>query len=116
IDRRRFVARLVEGAAAAVALTPFGVRAAQRFEVDRPFRTGAELVPTAVTVRDGQGRLVTDLGREDFEIQEAGIAQPITQFTRERVPVSLALVLDISDSMRGPRMEDARAALLNFVD
>lgn len=116
IDRRRFVTRLLRGAAAAAALTPISARAGQRFEVDRPFRTGAELVPTAVTVRDRNGRLVTDLGQGDFDVQEAGIAQPITQFTRERVPVSLALVLDVSDSMRGPRMEDARAALITFVD
>ena len=116
IDRRRFVTRLLRGAAAAAALTPLPARARQLFEVDRPFRTGAELVPTAVTVRDRNGRLVTDLGQDDFDVQEAGIAQPITQFTRERVPVSLALVLDVSDSMRGPRMEDARAALVTFVD
>lgn len=116
IDRRSFVTRLIQGAAAVATLAPLPARARQRFEVDRPFRTGAELVPTAVTVRDRDGRLVTDLGREDFEIQEAGIAQPITQFTRDRVPVSLALVLDVSDSMRGPRMEDARAALVHFAD
>ena len=83
IDRRRFVTRLLRGAAAAAALAPISARAAQRFEVDRPFRTGAELVPTAVTVRDRNGRLVTDLERDAFEVQEAGIPQPITQFTRE---------------------------------
>ncbi len=80
------------------------------------FRIDAELVPTTVTVRDGTGRLVTSLGQDDFNVAEAGAAQPITQFARERVPVSLALVLDISDSMRGPRMDDARQALLAFAD
>ena len=79
------------------------------------FRAGAELVPTAVTVRDGDGRLVTSLQREDFHVSEAGTEQPITQFTGERVPVNLALVLDVSDSMRGPRMEDARQALRAFL-
>ena len=73
------------------------------------FRAGAELVPTAVTVRDGDGRLVTSLQRKISTVSEAGTEQPITQFTGERVPVNLALVLDISDSMRGPRMEDAPA-------
>lgn len=80
------------------------------------FHGGAELVPTAVTVRDAQGRLVTTLERDDFSVSESGRVQPITQFARERVPVSLALVLDISDSMRGPRMEDARAAMAVFVN
>jgi Ca-activated chloride channel family protein len=80
------------------------------------FRIDAELVPTTVTVRDGDGRLVTSLTQEDFNVAEAGTAQQITQFARDRVPISLALVLDVSDSMRGPRMDDARNALLTFAE
>jgi len=80
------------------------------------FRATSELVSTAVTVRDGEGRLVTTLGKDDFTIEEDGVAQPITQFTKERVPVSLSLTLDISDSMRGQRMADARGALATFLD
>lgn len=83
---------------------------------DRNFRAASELVTTAVTVRDAEGRLVTTLQQADFTIEEDGVAQPIAQFTRERVPVSLSLTLDISDSMRGQRMADARAALATFLD
>ncbi len=71
---------------------------------------------TAVTVRDAEGRLVTGLEQSDFTVEEDGVVQPITQFTRERVPVSLSLTLDISDSMRGQRMADARSALAHFLD
>ncbi len=116
IDRRKFLRQVVAGAAVSGMAGRFRLQAAQPVRADRPFRTGAELVPTAVTVRDGNGRLVTGLGRDDFEVQEAGTTQPVTQFTGERVPVSLALVLDVSDSMRGPRMDDARAALTHFVE
>jgi Ca-activated chloride channel family protein len=80
------------------------------------FRATSELVSTAVTVRDGTGRLVTTLGKDDFTVEEDGVPQPITQFTKERVPVSLSLTLDISDSMRGQRIVDARAALAKFLD
>lgn len=80
------------------------------------FRAASELVTTAVTVRDGEGRLVTTLKQGDFTIEEDGVPQPITHFTNERVPVSLSLTLDISDSMRGQRMADARGALANFLD
>jgi len=73
-------------------------------------------VATAVTVRDGDGRLITTLEQKDFIVEEDGVVQPITQFTKERVPISLSLALDISDSMRGQRMTDARAALANFLD
>ena len=83
---------------------------------EKGFKAGAELVTTAVTVRDAEGRLVINLKQSDFIVEEDGVAQPITQFTKERVPVSLALALDISDSMRGQRMVDARAALANFLD
>jgi len=80
------------------------------------FKAASELVTTAVTVRDSEGRLVTTLEQKDFVVEEDGVVQPITQFTRERVPISLALTLDISDSMRGQRMVDARAALAHFLD
>ena len=80
------------------------------------FRAATELVTTAVTVRDAEGRLVTTLQQGDFTIEEDGVSQPITQFTKARVPISLALALDISDSMRGQRMADARGALAHFLD
>src|SRR5580693_2225848 len=41
----------------------------------RPFRTGIELTSITVTVRDAQGRLVTGLGREAFEVREDGELQ-----------------------------------------
>ena len=80
------------------------------------FRSDSELVTTAVTVRDSDGRLVTTLEQKDFSIEEDGVKQPITQFTKARVPVSLSLTLDISDSMRGQRFADARGALAHFLD
>jgi VWFA-related protein len=83
---------------------------------DKNFRAGSELITTAVTVRDGEGRLVTNLEQKDFIVEEDGVAQPITQFTKERVPISLSLALDVSDSMRGQRMVDARTALAHFLD
>ena len=80
------------------------------------FRATAELVTTAVTVRDADGRLVTNLTQADFIVEEDGVSQPIAQFSNARVPVSLALALDVSDSMRGQRMADARSALATFLD
>ena len=56
-----------------------------------------------------------DLPREAFELYDDGERQPITQFTRERVPVGLGLLLDISDSMYGRRVSDARAAVSRFL-
>src|SRR5687768_4954254 len=81
----------------------------------RVFRSAVELTSITATVRDQDGRLVTGLPREAFEIYEDGVRQEITQFTNERVPVSLAVLLDISDSMYGRRMDDARTAVSTFL-
>jgi VWFA-related protein len=61
------------------------------------------------------GRLALGLPREAFEIFEDGEPQTITQFTNERVPVGLGVLLDMSDSMFGQRMVDARAAVERFL-
>jgi Ca-activated chloride channel family protein len=74
-----------------------------------------ELTAVTVTVRDADGRLAPDLPREAFSIYEDGEPQQITQFTHERVPVALGLLLDISDSMFGQRIRDARAAVTTFL-
>lgn len=79
------------------------------------FRAGVVTVPVTVTVTDAAGRLVEGLQRDDFEIFEDGDPQAITQFTGERVPVSLGILLDTSDSMRGRPVIDARTALDRFV-
>jgi len=79
------------------------------------FRSRVEVIGVTSTVRDAEGRLVTDLPRDAFEVYEDGNRQAITQFTRERVPISLGVLLDVSDSMYGRRMEDARGAVKRFL-
>ena len=89
--------------------------AQQPFRAERPFQTGIEVTSITATVTDGEGHLVVDLPREAFEVFEDGDRQEITQFTRERVPVGLGVLLDISDSMYGRRIEDARTAVDRFL-
>ena len=92
-----------------------GASARQTPPVQTPkFKTGVEIVTITATVTDANGRLVTDLTQDDFEVFEDGVLQTITQFTGQRVPVSLAALLDISDSMVGERLKDARRALDSF--
>ena len=79
------------------------------------FRARLDLVQVTVSVTDAGGRLVTGLTKDDFQVWEDGIEQEVTQFTDERVPVSLGVLLDASDSMRGQPIVDARGALDRFV-
>ena len=71
-------------------------------------RSGVDVVMVAATVVDCNGRLVTGLPREAFEVFEDGDKQTVTQFTPERVPIGLGMLLDVSDSMFGQRIVDAR--------
>ena len=80
-----------------------------------PFRARIDVVEVTVSVTDGGGRLITGLTKDDFTIFEDGVEQSITQFTDQRVPVSLGVLLDASDSMRGQPVADARVALDRFV-
>lgn len=79
------------------------------------FRARVDTVLVTVTVVDANGRLIPHLTRDLFEIFEDGIPQPVTQFTDQRVPVSLGVLLDASDSMRGESIVDARGAVDRFV-
>src|SRR3954468_23281201 len=82
---------------------------------EQTFKSGVDVTGITVTVRDADGHLVTDLTRDDFDIYEDGERQDLTQFTRERVPVSLGVLMDISDSMFGRRITDAPGAVDRFL-
>jgi Ca-activated chloride channel family protein len=84
---------------------------------DRParFQSGVDLISVTATVVDREGHPVVGLPRDAFEIFEDGERQTIAQFTNERAPVSLAVLLDVSDSMFGQRLVDARAAVERFL-
>jgi len=65
------------------------------------FRAGSDLVRVFVTVTDRDGRLVTTLNRDDFEVRDEGKPQPITLFDNTPQPIRLITMLDVSGSMAG---------------
>lgn len=79
------------------------------------FRSSVELTTVTATVLTTDGQIVAGLPRDAFDVYEDGVRQDITHFTNERVPVSLAVMLDVSDSMFGERLADARTAISRFV-
>ena len=81
----------------------------------RPLRSSVELTVVTATVRDAEGRLATGLPRDAFEIYEDGAPVPVAQFTHERVPLGLGLLLDVSDSMFGRKIRDAQDAVERFL-
>jgi VWFA-related protein len=117
---RAFVLRLaLTGAVAAATLhaqqPAAPAQTPQGFRDTHPFRSGVEVTTITATVLDKDGHLVTGLPLEAFEVYEDNVRQTITNFTHDRVPIGLGVLLDISDSMFGKRIQDARAAVDRFL-
>lgn len=79
------------------------------------FKSGVELVNVTATVADSNGRFVPGLTRDDFIVYEDDVRQTVSQFSADRVPVSLGIALDTSGSMAGEKIDAARAALDRFL-
>jgi Ca-activated chloride channel family protein len=65
------------------------------------FRGIGDAVRIFATVTDRDGRLVTTLTRDDFEVRDEGAPQPITLFDSSPQPIRLVVMLDVSGSMEG---------------
>ncbi len=78
---------------------------------------GAIKIDTSLVLVDGivkdkrTNAIVGDLRREDFTIHENGDPQAITHFSREELPLSLVLLVDVSGSVR-PIIDEIRRATL----
>jgi Ca-activated chloride channel homolog len=76
------------------------------------FKAGVAVVPVTAVVRDSGGRLVRDLTRDDFQVFEDGVATSIVDFrSTAQVPISIALLLDTSSSMRDANEKQAGAVI-----
>ena len=79
------------------------------------FKAGVDLVDVAATVTDKHGRFIGGLTKDNFVVYEDGKPQEIVSFSSERVPVSLAMLLDVSGSMTEEQLTTARLAINHFV-
>jgi Ca-activated chloride channel homolog len=75
------------------------------------FKSGVELINVTATVSDLNGRFVPGLQQDDFLVYEDDRPMTVTQFSAERVPVSLGIALDTSGSMAGAKIQEAQSAL-----
>jgi Ca-activated chloride channel family protein len=62
-------------------------------------KVDVSLVLVEATVRDNKGRIINDLKPEDFHVLEDGVEQQITYFSRDELPLAVALVVDGSSSI-----------------
>lgn len=103
--------KLLPLALLAVAASLASAQQPKQDEEEATFKAETRLVVLHASVVDKDGRLVTNLGRSAFKVYENNVQQPIKTFRREDVPVSLALVIDNSGSMRDKRKRVESAAL-----
>jgi VWFA-related protein len=114
VSRRIFLA-----AAAGVALGREALAqnsAENTSEPDAKFSTDVKVVNVLATVRDKQGKIVSDLAKDDFDLAEDGRRQTIRYFARETdLPLTLGLLVDTSLSQRQVLGEE-RDASRRFVE
>jgi Ca-activated chloride channel family protein len=72
-------------------------------------RVDVNLVLVDATVKTKAGQIMADLKKDDFELREDDVAQKIDLFSRDELPLNVALVLDLSDSI-GPFLGPLRNA------
>jgi len=82
---------------------------------DDVVRINTSLVAVPVSVMDRDGKYIVNLQREDFQLFENGTQQDIANFDSVEKPFTVALLLDMSDSLRF-RISDIQSAALAFVD
>ena len=80
---------------------------------DYTLRVNANLVILSATVLDHHNALVSGLDKNDFQVFENHVLQPIKHFSHEDIPVTVGLVIDNSGSM-GPKRADVIEAALSF--
>src|SRR5579883_885974 len=80
-----------------------------------PIRVDVNLVMLDATVKTKSGQIMNDLNKDDFEVREDGVAKKISVFGRDQMPLNVALVLDLSDSI-GPFLNPLRDAARTTLD
>jgi len=78
----------------------------------------SNLVNVLCTVTDRRGRLIPNLTKDDFIIEEDGKRQEIVSFSKENeLPLTLALLIDTSGSVREvlPAEKETATAFINTI-
>lgn len=97
-----------------IAVLALGPSANAQDQEGSVIHVGVNLVLLDATVKTKAGQIMSDLKKEDFEVREDGVEQKLDVFSRDALPINVALVLDLSDSIGpflGPLRDAANTAL-----
>ncbi len=79
------------------------------------FRAEVNSVLVPVSVKDASGAPVLGLPESAFTIRDEGQVRPVVYFDERSEPLSVVLALDVSSSMTGQRLEQAKLAAKAFI-
>ena len=100
----------------AVLTTGAGVSVFTLAQEPPKFKVDVSVVNVLATVRDRNGRIVSDLSKDDFILEEDGKRQEISYFSRQtELPLTIGLLVDTSMSQRN-LIEGERSASYQFFD
>jgi Ca-activated chloride channel family protein len=94
-----------------------GIPALAQDQDQTVMRVAVNLVMIDATVKTKAGQIMGDLKKENFQLSEDGVPQNIQVFSRDELPLNVALVLDLSDSIGpflGPLRDAANTALASL--
>jgi VWFA-related protein len=98
------------GRVAAIVTLSFGAALAAPQSQPPQFGAANRTVAVYATVTGARGRLVPDLTREDFSIEDNGKRQTLTLFSNDIQPITVIMLLDRSGSMKSNFELEERAA------
>jgi Ca-activated chloride channel family protein len=98
--------------AAAAGISVASLHAQAPAPPETTFRSSVDVVTIQTSVRDARGRAVQGLTPADFEVRDNGEVRPVLEIrTDRRSPISIAILVDMSGSMRvGSKIAMARQA------
>jgi Ca-activated chloride channel family protein len=81
---------------------------------DEVVRVTSNLVAVPASVVDGDGRILSELKLQDFELRVDGVKKPLSDLFRSDTPVTLAMLFDNSSSLMQSRELEKQAAMRFF--
>ncbi len=75
------------------------------------FRANADGVSVSVSVRGG-AKPISGLTIADFELRDDGVKQTVQALSVETLPIDVTLLLDVSRSVLGPRLERLKSSVV----
>ena len=78
-------------------------------------RVGVRMVQVDAVVRDRAGHMIDNLTADDFRVYEDGVLQEVQNFSRDELPLAVAIVIDRSGSV-GPYISELRRIATRALD